>query len=260
MAAPSFFAAAGGATDAGGAWSYTVAAGDGSQTMIVQILQDGTTNNALTFTGATFVVDLAGAAGWTQIPGPLVNGSWAVGASEEALQFLFIGRQSGGGNPTISGGNTTSEDLYINAYLFDNVSTGTTLATVIENGTAGNAVNSAGTSASAADSAVVTLGVDRLPLQFVAVNDDNTIAGLSSGFPTAYWQEVVAPYAESSGTDGAIAAHKWSAAASTAGTYGGSDTWGIVDSDAWGVVGFALLPVSGGGNTYTKAGYGKESG
>ena len=40
---------------------------------------------------------------------------------------------------------------------------------------------------------------------------------------------------------------------------GGSDT---VVSAAWGVVGFALIgtTVGGGGNTYTKAGYGKESG
>jgi hypothetical protein len=91
------------------------------------------------------------------------------------------------------------------SYLFRDVSTGTTLATVIENVTAGATVNGAGTSATVADSGVTTLGPDRLALQFTAINDDNaqtifTGAGLSGGI----WAEAVAEYADSGGTDGSI--------------------------------------------------------
>lgn len=208
MAAPRFVASGLGATDAGGAWSYnpfvsTYSVGD---IVIAQILQDGSTNGAVAVTGATFVENLAGTDNaWTQIVGPNGDGSFPVGGSGEARQFLYIGRALSTSNaPTISGTNSTSEDLYIRMYFVTDVNTGTTLATVIENGTAGSTVNEVGTSATASDAGVTTLGPDRLPLNFVAINDDNIVEGFPlSGVTGGDWASST-EYAESSGTDGYI--------------------------------------------------------
>lgn len=246
MAAPSFVEALAGETDAGGNWSFGGLAGwpsglNNGDIVIAQILQDGTTNAALGgFTGGNIKPLAGGADGWTQIPGPLANGSWAVGSSEEALQFLFIGRSTGlgaTGTTTIAGTNSTSEDLYCRLYRFANVSTGTTLATVIENATAGNATNDVGTSNTASDTAVQTLGPDRLALNFVGVNDDNAISNFT-GMSGGTWSQPVSPYADAGGTDGAIGI--CNATMATAGTIDGG-TGSIVDIDAWGVVGFALI-------------------
>lgn len=205
MAAPRLIDAGTGATDAGGAWTYTCqASGAAGRVFIVQILQDGSTNGAVTVTGATNIEDLAGTDNaWTQIPGANADGSFPVGASGEARQFLYIGRALSTSAPTISGGNSTSEDLYIRSYQFADVSIGTTLATVIENATAGSTVNNVGTSATADDASVQTLGLDRLALNFVAVNDDNLIS-VFTGESGGDWKLFAAPYAEASGTDGAL--------------------------------------------------------
>ena len=149
--------------------------------------------------------NLAGTANqWTVITGPNGDGSWPIGGSGEARQFLIIGRTTGAGSaPGLSGTNSTSEDLYIRSYEFTNVSTGTTLATVIENGTAGSTTNDAATDGTIRDSAVTTLGPDRLALNFIGINDDNAIAAMT-GMTGGTWAEAVAEYAESSGTDASI--------------------------------------------------------
>jgi len=232
MAAPSYMYTGAGATDAGGAWSYNASLG-GDFVIILQILQDGSTTGAVALTSVNAgMANLAGTdAAMTYI------GAFAVGSPTAALQHLWIARQTGFVSLSVGGTNSTSEDLYIRAYAFGYVSTGTTLATVIENGTAGATANGVGTSNTAADTGVTTLGADRLALNFVAVNDDNAIAQFS-GQSGGTWVEAVAEYAESSGTDGAIQMQY--AAMATAGTIDGG-TASITDSDAWGVVGFALI-------------------
>lgn len=197
MAAPSFNLENVGATDAGGAWTFDVTAGNPSQFIIVQILQDGATSGALTSVTFANVHNLAGAANSMDY-----LGAFPVGSSTAAYQHLWIGRRASSGATSISGSNSTSEDLYCRSYTFVNVSAGTTLAEVIENVTAGSTVNSAGTSDTAADASVTTLGPDRLALNFVAVNDDNAIAEFA-GQTGGAW--VFGPYyAESTGTDGAV--------------------------------------------------------
>ena len=197
MVAPVYIAASTGATDAGGAWTATChAPGAAGRVIILQVLQDGATSGAVAVTGSTNINNLAGSAGWTSI------GSFAVGSATAAYQHLWIGRSTGTSAPTASGTNSTSEDLYWRFYEFNNGSTGTTLATVIENGTAGATANEVGTSSTAADAGVTTLGSDRLALNFVAVNDDNAIAEFS-GEAGGEWS-LLGTYAESSGTDGAV--------------------------------------------------------
>ena len=239
MAAPSYVNAGTGATDATGAWSYTCQASEAAgRVFIVHILQDGGTATAMTVTGGTNIEALDGTANtWT----PIMYGSYRwywCGGTSDAVQYLLIGRATSTSAPTISGGNSTSEDLYIRSYQFSNVNTGTTQAALIENydSTYGDLLVTLGNSNTASDSSVSTLGPDRLALNFVAVNDDNAIAQFS-GQSGGTWTEV-AEYAESSGTDGAIQLQY--ATMTSAGTINGG-TASITDMDAWGVIGFALI-------------------
>lgn len=120
---------------------------------------------------------------------------------------------------------------------FADVSAGTTLATVIENGTAGTANNGAGTGTSMSDTAVTTLGTDRLACNWIAVNDD--VLGASyvfSGESGGTWTDRPL-YNESTGTDGALALSE--ATMASAGTIDGATA--TITSAAWGVVGFALI-------------------
>lgn len=237
MAIPSQRQSSTGATDAGGAWSYTCAAPLTGNVLVVSFLQDGTTNGAITSVVGTNIENLAGTDNaWTQVTGPNGDGSWPVGNPAAARQFIYIGRALSTSQPTISGANSTSEDLYIQANEFNDVSTGTTLATVIENSTAGNAVNGTGTSTTVSDTGVTTLGTDRLALNLIAINDDASGLAAFAGASGGTWSQL-SLYEDASGTDGTVSVQ--AADMTSAGTIdGGSDT---ITSLAWGVVGFALI-------------------
>src|SRR5262245_15794389 len=205
MAAPSFNSASTGFTDAGGVWSFTPSIDfTPGRFFIFQLIQDGTTNGAVAVTAVQELEALDGTDdSMTQIVGPNADGSWPIGSPASARQFIYVGRGIAGTGDNISGTNSTSEDLYMRIYGFDNVSTGTTLATVIENSTAGNATNGTGTSTTVSDTSVTTLGPDRLALQLVGLDDDVAIDAFA-GETGGDWVEAVAEYAESSGTDGAL--------------------------------------------------------
>lgn len=238
MAAPVMQQASTGFTDAGGAWTFTNDLQTSLALVIVQILQDGSTNGAVTVTGNANINDLAGSPGWTQIPGLNGDGSHRVGGTGQARQFLYIGRNDGGGGSLISGGNSTSEDLYVRFYSFVNASAGTTLATVIENITAGSTRTGSGTTATVNDSDVTTLGPDRLACNFVAINDDNAMTAFT-GQTGGTWAEAVAEYAEASGTDGSIGLQV--AEMASAGTIDGGSFTQADGTDGWGVTGFAII-------------------
>ena len=227
-----------GATDAGGAWSYTTASpAAAGRVIIAQILQDGNTDGALTSIVGTNIENLAGTDNvWTQITGANADGSHPVGDPAAARQFLYIGRSLSTTAATISGGNSTSEDLYIRAAEFSDVNTGTALSDVIENASAGAFVNGVGTGTSMSDADVTTLGADRLALNFRAANDDVTWT-VYSGESGGTWQNSLA-YSDAAGTDGAIALER--ADMVSAGTIGGA-TATVSPSASWGVVGFALI-------------------
>ena len=237
MAAPFYVGAGTGSTDAGGAWSYSIAGSSGNF-FIFQLLQDGSTTTAVAITSVgSDISNIAGTASAVTEIFPTGN-PFGVGASDEALMKLWCGRLTGTSSVLISGSNSTSEDLYMRSYIFSNVSVGATLATVIENATAGATVNSKGTSATASDASVTTLGPDRLALNFVAINDDDVVnMNHFTGETGGDWN-TVETYSDAGGTDGCIALQ--SASMPTAGTIDGG-TASIVVSDAWGVVGFALI-------------------
>jgi hypothetical protein len=233
-----------GATDAGGAWAYTCSNPGGfaaGRVVIVNILQDGTTNGAVTSVVGTNIENLAGTDNvWTIIPGANADSSHPCGSPQAARQFVYIGRCLSTTAPTISGANSTSEDLYICDYTFDSVSTGTTLATVIENSSAGSSVNGAGTGTAVTDTGVTTLGPDRLALQLFAANDDGTgvLTGTSfTGETGGNWSSF-SGFESASGTDGTVGL--CASDMVSAGTVdGGSLTASI--SSGWGIVGFALI-------------------
>jgi hypothetical protein len=203
LAAPSFIAASTGTTDTGGAWSHTTAApGAAGRLIIVHVLQDGNAAGgvAVSISSATNVTNLAGAANsFTSL------GSFFVGPvlTPTAYHYLFMGRSTGTSAIVITGANSQTDDIYIRAYEFSNVSTGTTADLVYENASAGSLALGGATSGTIADVSVQTLGPDRLALNFIAINDDNAQAAFT-GETGGDWTEAVAEYADSGGTDGSI--------------------------------------------------------
>ena len=200
MAAPSFIQASTGATDATGAFTFTgVATGDIGNVVIVHIGIDGSGAIDWGTISGTNIESLAAVNNtWTEI------GAFFSGAAVQ--QRLFIGRRTSASSaPTFTTtANTSGNDVYGRMYEFANVSTGTTLAEVIENGTAGSTTTSGATaSGTIADASVTVLGSDRLALNLVAINDDNAVAAFT-GMTGGTWGEAVAEYADSGGTDASI--------------------------------------------------------
>ena len=238
MAAPTYVTASTGTTDSTGAWTHTCAApGAAGRLILVQVFQDGT-GTSHTVTGATNINALDGTANtWTEIPGTAPNGF----PGSAGFFAIYAGRSTGTSAPTISGGNDAGNDLYIRAYEFQDASTGTTWEAVFENDDSSNPGSTPGsivtaTSATASDAIVTTLGVDRLALNFLAINDDNPFAGFT-GESGGTWT-TRASYAESGGTDGAI--YLITAPMPSAGTIDGG-TGSITDSDVWITAGFAII-------------------
>ena len=239
----SFVTASAGAVDTTGAWTATGSAPTAvGNIIILHAVQDGTTDGSLTFTSATNIENLAGTDNaWTAI------GEFSVGASDEARQYLWIGRAINGSAPTFTGGNSSGEDVYYRMYEFSGCSLGTTLATVIENVTAGATVNGTGTSTTVADTGVTTLGPNRLALNFSAFNDDLTgFGGSFTGETGGDWTSA-GSYGTSTGTDASMNLN--TAAIASAGTINGGTY--TITSMAWGVVGFALIPANSGALTGT---------
>lgn len=233
MAAPTFVTASTGSTDATGAWAHTSAVPSAvGNVYIVQVLIDGVAGGTVSIDSVTNAENLAGTDNvLLEFPD-----LYAVGSPQAGNQKLWIGRSTSTSAMVITGSNTSGDDLYIRAYEFTNVSTGTTLATVIEETTAGTVTNGAATSATCADTSVTTLGVDRLACNFGAITDDASGIALFAGATGGTWAHFQS-YETAGGTDGTVFFED--AAMATAGTInGGSDT---ITSLPWGVVGFALI-------------------
>lgn len=200
MTAPVFQNAGTGASDIAGAWTYTCQASQAvGRVFIVEIVQDGTATGQITVTGATNIENLAGTDNaWTAIAVDQPIGSPTAG-----LHHLYIGRALGTAAPTISGGNAFGDDIFIRSYQYSDVNLGTTLASVIENSSAGSIINGVGTGTTVLDTGVTTLGPDRLICNFVGINDDVAIDAFV-GMTGGVWREAIAEYADSAGTDAAL--------------------------------------------------------
>jgi hypothetical protein len=233
-----FVAASAGATDAGGAWTYTTSApGAAGRLIIVHVFQDGTSANTdVTITSATNVENLAGT---DNVFTALASTGSDVGSAATGYQYIFFGRSLNTSAIVITGANSGTNDIYVRTYEFSGVSTGTTLATVIEQTTAGSFSAAAGTSDTVADVGVTTRGPNRLALNLTATDDDLTVGGSFTGESGGDWTSV-ASYGVSTGTDGALNLN--TAAIASVGTIDGG-TYSIT-SMGWGMIGFALIPAS----------------
>ena len=235
MAAPTFVAASTGTTDATGGWTHTgPAPGATGRLYLVHVLQDGTNAGVPAITSVTNAANIGGVANVLTKLGQFDVGS----PTPTARHHVWIGRSTSTSAMVITGSNTGGDDVYGRVYVFNGVSAATSLARVIENVTRGSTGVSAGTSATASDAAVTTLGPDRLVVNLLAIDDDNAVDAFT-GQTGGTWSEAVAEYATQSGTDGCIQIQ--TAALTAAGTIAGG-TASITAVDNWGVVGFALLP------------------
>jgi hypothetical protein len=253
MAAPTFVAASTGSQDVAGAWTATChAPGAAGRIIILQFLADGTNASVPTISSTTNIEDLAGTDGaWTQITAAAGED---VGSAKTGSQHLYIGRSLSTSAPVVTGANVGGDDVYWRFYEFQDVNTGTTLAAVIENSSAGAIVNGAATSTTCSDTGVTTLGVDRLACNFGALSDDAMGIALFTGMTGGTWAHFQS-FETGTGTDGTIFFED--AAMATAGTIdGGSDT---ITSIGWGVIGFALIGTTVAGSTYEKTGFAVES-
>lgn len=234
MAAPSFVQANAGAASTTGNIIPNGLSGTAGNILILHVVVDGAANTYPgTWTGSNFEA-LDGTDGQLTL-----IGTYNIGGTS-ASHRLYIGRFLGGlAQPQMVSSSGTT-DVFVRMYEFTGVNTGTTLAAVLEQE---GSVN--GTSNTIAGVDITTGGADRLCLQFVAVNDDNALDAFT-GNSGGTWAEAVAEYADAAGTDAALGLQI--ATLASAGTItGGTDTMSA--SDGWGVVGFALLPVAGGGGT-----------
>lgn len=237
MTIPTFWLRAGELAITGtGATSVTASFDEivSARIVIVQVTQDGTAADAAISSVHANIANLAGtASAMTSI------GTFPIGNPAAAKQLLWIGRTTATVPITASVCSLTSsggDDLYVEIVTFQNVSTGTTLATVIENGSAGSTASESGTGTTVNDVGVTTLGVDRLACNFVGINDDATGIAAFAGASGGTWS-LRSQFESSTGTDGTVVL--MDAAMASAGTInGGSDA---ITSDGWGVVGFALI-------------------
>lgn len=239
MAAPTFVKAGTGAVNtAADSFPVTVSATAGN-VIVCHVFKDRAVEVPASGIDAALSSNIEDLAATTDAMTPL-GGSYSsatetVGSPTAGYQLVWIGRATATGTVTVEVLRASGTWL-ARLYEFTNVAPGTTLAAVIENSTAGSYSNgSPGTSTTLADTAVTTLGVDRLAVNVVAVNDDNAL-GSFTGESGGDWT-LAADYGTATGTDGEIGLQ--TAAMAAAGTIDGG-TFTLGASLSWGVVGFAF--------------------
>jgi hypothetical protein len=237
VAAPTWVASSTGGADISGAWTATChAPGAADRIIILQFIADGTNASYPTISSTTNIKDLAGTSGaWTRVTAAAGEN---VGNAKAASQHVYMGRSTSTSAPVVTGANVGGDDVFWQFHEFQTVNTGSTLASVIENGSAGAIVNVAGTSSVCEDAGVTTLGPDRLAVNLVALNDDFVVLAFT-GMTGGTWARN-AEMSSATGTDAALGL--MTAAMASAGTInGGTRDHGGGAGIAWGTVGFALI-------------------
>jgi hypothetical protein len=249
MAAPAFVQAGTGWVTTTGTGNGTLASTTAGNLIVVQMLADGgSLDGSISVAAGSNVENIAGTDN-ALTNNTTINGGaavFSVGSATEASQKLYFGRSLGGTVTVTANVGGSGEDLYSIIYEFSGVSADTTLTNILENSSLGSAVNGTGTSTTVADTGVTTLGADRLAVNFVAVNDDNAVAAFA-GMTGGTWAEATAEFLSATGTDGCIQLQ--TATMDSAGTINGG-TLTMAASDAWGVVGFALIPAATSSSLY----------
>ena len=244
MAAPTFAAAGTGVAFVGsGTSSITVSATNGD--VIVFHWSSGHSSLAagdivLDAAGTSNLADLAGTNDAMTLIAGTDLGTSVYKTGTTPVGGIAFGRATATATITLSITLSAAVDpMYARLYAFTGVNTGSTLADIIENATAGSVVAGSGTTAAISDVGVQTLGADRIACNFVGVNDDNALA-VFTGQTGGTWVEPVAEFTSTAGNpDGALQIQTADMAA--AGTIdGGSQTMSAADN--WHIAGFAFKP------------------
>lgn len=216
--------------------TFAVLAGD---FIICMVMQDGT---GTTVTLSSVSANLSNIAGTPSAVTTLTGSPFNIGSPAAAKLNIFLCRATAGiaaAGSLWTLNSADGNDCWVSTYAFVDVNTGAALTDVLENGSAGTVGSDAATSITINDVGVTTLGADRLALNIIGVNDDNTIDSFT-GETGGDWT-LVNSVVDATGTDGAVGFQ--TATIASAGTIdGGSDT--MAASDGWGVVGFALIPAA----------------
>ncbi len=201
MAAPSFVSAGTGVVITTGSSTVSKTA-TVDNLLILQVLNDGGNLPIPSISSVTNIENLAGMGSSMTVlfDNSVEDGN--VGNPKVAFQVAWIGRATGT-SASVSLTNNSGDDLYARFYEFSGVNTGATLADVIEETTAGNMSNGAGTSTTVSDTGVTTLGADRLACNFGAINDDATGIAVFTGMTGGTWTDFQS-FESSTGTDGTI--------------------------------------------------------
>ena len=165
--------------------------------------------------------------------------SHQVGIAQSGVMNVWVGRASAATCSIDIQVGAGGGDVFARLYEFSGVAAGTTVATVFENSTATYGEN-ASTGTTISDVDVVTMGSDRLALQFI-FTDANTALAAFAGETGGDWAEPLAEFASATGTAGTIGLQTASKAA--AGTVGGGTI--TVSSCGWGIISTALIPGAG---------------
>lgn len=168
----------------------------------------------------------------------IVTGS-GVGSGSASSEALFIGRVVANGTCTYSFAvGASGEDLYARMYEFSGATTGSTIASVVENDASTyDALN--GTSTTIDSVTVITNSTDRLACHVVAIAANQAVASFT-GETGGDWTEAVAEYATSTGA--AATLQLQTAEMASAGTID-NGTITITSAD-WGGIGLAIIPAA----------------
>lgn len=202
--------------------------------VILQVISDGTGAQP-TVSSINGIAALDGtASSLTQLtPAAEAN----VGNPAAAKQVLWAGRATSSAGAADVTVNASGDDCYAGWYEFTNVNTGTTIASILENGSAGSMPHGEGTGTTVSDVGVTTLGADRLACNFIAINDDNAIVAFTGETGGDWAIPLDGQAGSATGTDAQIGIQ--TAAMASAGTINGGTY--TMASDAWGIIGFALI-------------------
>lgn len=242
MTIPSFVTASPGATDAGGAWSYTgTAAGAAGRLMMLHVLQAGVAGGAGAIT-VTSVTNIESINGFDNV---FSGGSGYALGGTSGYHYVWMGRSLNTTAPVVTGANSGADDVYVRMYEFQNVATSLAEEEVLDGtpslGPGFNFTTTSGTTSSVTDGEVTTRGPNRLAINCIACRNDNTI-GPFTGMTGGTWAEAVAEYSSATGTDGMLSLQ--TADMVTTGVInGGSVTMGGATPWDWSAVGFSLRGV-----------------
>lgn len=245
MPAPAFVGAGAGTFATTGSGTVSKTSCSAGNLLLIHFVVAGTTIDWSAFSNITNISNLAGTPG--AING-VVNGR-QIGSTPTYENALFIARVTANG--TCSADFTvgaSGEDIFCRMFEFSGAHTGTTVASVLEEGADTNDGSfGTGTTISTVND-MTTNGADRLGLQFVGVAGNVSIGDFTGESGGIDFVEAVAEYAEASGATCTLQLQTATITNPTTGINTGTTT---IASEDWGVIYTSIIPAAAVASTAT---------